>query len=354
MLGAMRGRWRWIVSLPLLAFPGPCTTFDGESPSEPDAGVDVDAAPPDATYLSLADAVSVCVLVGRCPTLQYSIGLSLGIPLDQKELPACVQMLAGKIPSSRRGLELQRGALARIVSKKDCGEALETLPVELIADQRCNIRRGCNNATEAVACDDSSGQLIGTINRCATDRGGPQCTTVTLPNDGGTYGVCSEGACTGTFVADAHCEGTKLVTCDPQFSKIKSTFDCAWVGLGCGKGSSDYATCLSPEMSAKCPGFGAADCFGDTMRYCISGDSQQSWSTFACAEVGASCEGGRFVDGGGVPPVCTPKDAECSPFDADIGACDASNVALCVDGKRLSFDCATLGKQCDRVAKGCQ
>src|SRR5881275_927490 len=77
----MRARWwRWLVSLPLLAIPGPCTTFDGDSPSAPDAGDDAaDAAPTPTSYLSLDDAVSVCSLVGRCQTLQYSIAVSLAI-----------------------------------------------------------------------------------------------------------------------------------------------------------------------------------------------------------------------------------------------------------------------------------
>lgn len=340
----------------MLAIPGPCTTFDGDAPSAPDAGgsADVDASPTATTYLSLDDAIAVCSLVARCPTLQYSIALSVAIPVDQHQFPACVQTLAGQIPASRLGIDLQRGALAGVVGKKDCGEALAALPVELLADDpRCVVGRACGSATTAVACNDSGTETLGTLNRCAPDLGGPSCSVVSLPNDGGSYAVCSEGACTGTFVADAHCEGTVLKTCDPTYSKIKTTFDCAWLGLGCGQGAQGYATCVSPESSAKCPGFNAADCAGDTMRYCVAAEAQPSWSTFACADVGATCRGGRFADGGGTPPICTPKDGECSPYDADMGACDGSRISLCVDGKRVSFDCATAQKQCDRTARAC-
>jgi hypothetical protein len=230
------------------------------------------------------------------------------------------------------------------------------LPVELVAnDARCNkVRHGCIDQSEAVACDDNGGgNILGTVSRCAVDLGGPQCTNVSLPNDGGTFGVCSEGACTGTFVPDSHCEGTVLKTCDPTYSKIKTTYDCAWLGLKCGKGTTSSATCVSPTTDAKCPGFGAADCSGDTARHCVATQSQQSWSTFACGEIGATCEGGRLSDGGGSPPICTPKNAECSPYDPDMGACEGSHISLCVDGKRVSFDCATQQKQCDPNARAC-
>ena len=82
---------RAFVSLPLLAIPGPCTTFDGESPSAPivDAGESdaTDASTPDVVplgpqpYLFLEDAVRACSLIARCPTLALSVGLSIAVPV---------------------------------------------------------------------------------------------------------------------------------------------------------------------------------------------------------------------------------------------------------------------------------
>ena len=44
-------------------------------------------------------------------------------------------------------------------------------------------------------------------------------------NDGGTFGVCSEGIC-DLKVGDAHCEGSVLVSCDPGYSKLRLRLDC--------------------------------------------------------------------------------------------------------------------------------
>src|SRR5687767_8265748 len=143
-------RWvvRALVALPLLAIPGPCTTFDGESPSSPaiDAGPDtVDAPFADVVplgpqpYLSIEDAARACSLVARCPTLPISIGLSLGVPVAPDQFATCVHFLASPIPPSRLGFDLQRSVLAKIAAAKDCKEALAAAPIELLygADPRC-------------------------------------------------------------------------------------------------------------------------------------------------------------------------------------------------------------------------
>jgi hypothetical protein len=354
-------RWRWLFSLSLLSIPGPCTTFDGDSASTPDAGDDgadaSDAAPAPSGYLTLDEAVSVCSLVVRCQTMQYSIGISLAIGVDARDFSACIQTLAGLVPPSRRGFALQQGALKKVAAETECGNALAQLPVELLAqDPRCGTGRGCYTPTSAVECSDSGagGELIGTLSRCAEGLGGPKCLAVQLPGDAGTAAVCAEGVCTSSTVTDYKCEGSVVHTCDPQYSTLEIKFDCAWVGLACGKGLKGIDTCVDPTSSDLCPGFGASDCSGDTARYCVAGESQQSWSRFACAEVGASCVGGRLIDGGGKPAICTPKNGECSPYAADIGACNGNVVSLCVDGKRMSYDCSKQGKQCDPGARGCQ
>jgi hypothetical protein len=355
----MRGtRWRWLfrLSLPALAIPGPCTTFDGDSPAPPDAAAD--AADADAgltSYLDFGDAIAVCSLVAKCPTLPYSIGLSLAIPLDSRYFGACMQMLAGRIPPSRRGLELQRGVLQQLVGKGTCNDALAAVPVELLADDtRCAAGHACLSATEAVSCDDGgTGQTFGSLSRCAATLGGPKCLSFTV--DGGTYALCAEGTCTDTH-DEAQCNGSTLVTCS-RTNGFRYSFDCAWVGLGCGTadgGGFPYTTCLAPDGDEACPGFNASDCLADSARYCVAVSASPAWSRFACADVGATCVGGRFADGG-APAICTPPPAssDCSPYDGDIGTCTDSTIALCVDGKRTDYDCATLGKQCDRNARAC-
>jgi hypothetical protein len=357
MLCAMRGRrWRWLFrfSLPALAIPGPCTTFNGDSPAPPDAGADVADAGV-LGYLVIDDAIAVCSLVAGCPTLPYSIGISLAVPVDSRYFGSCVQMLAGRIPPSRRGLELQRGVLQKIVGKRSCDEALAVLPVELLVDDtRCNVGNGCSN-NAAIACDDGgTGQKLGTLSRCAPGLGGPTCRS--FPVDASAYALCAEGPCTATH-SEAHCEADSLVTCDLA-NDFSLGFDCTWVGLGCGTadgGGFPYTTCLAPEDDARCPGFGASGCSGDSARYCVAVSSSPAWSRFACADVGASCVGGRFVDGGGTPAICSPAPAtaDCSPYDPDVGTCAGTIVALCVDGQRTTYDCAKLGKRCDPGARAC-
>jgi hypothetical protein len=350
------------MSLPLFAIPGPCTTFDGTpAPAAPQADAG-DAAASDAgdaapsgprPYLSIADAVKVCSLVERCPSLPYSIGLSLAVPIVQGQFVTCVHTLASPVPPSRLGFELQRGVLARIAAARTCQEALDATPTELLygADPRCPAAgspSGCRDGAHAVFCGDSG---YGTYSTCVSGHGGASCLEVDVPDGGGRFGVCGTGTC-DQAVPESRCEGTTVVTCDPRQYKLATAFDCAWLGLACGRVADTVFTCVTPGGDQRCPGFPIATCNGDEMRFCVASDAPR-WSTFECGEIGATCAGGMRQDGSGPPPFCLKKGAKCSPQDAELGGCAGSAIDLCVDGALTQFDCARVGKQCDRAARAC-
>jgi hypothetical protein len=346
------------MSIALGACFGPCTTFDGEAPR---AAVEAGAADAEAgtvdprAYLSLPDAVRVCSLVSRCPTLPYSIIISVGVPVFYEEFTACVDFLSTPIPPSRRGFELQRSVFRAIAEAEDggtrnCNVALSLMPVELIAeprtDPRCTpVGQGCSSSTTVIACGDSG---VGTLTRCAPSRGGPSC----VVPEGGALGECVEGECAGGGLPDTHCEGTVYTACDPRYSKTKSAFDCAWLGLTCGTRDFDagrYPTCITDTSGDRpCNAFGQTRCNNDVVELCMAG-AEYHLTTFDCGELALGCGGGGLQ----APAYCIPTDAECVPTEKDMGSCDGSKVTLCLRGRRTQFDCASVGLQCDSTAKAC-
>lgn len=368
MLRAMRERverarrilLRLVFATPLFAIPGPCTTFDGDSPRAEgtdagDAASDAgDAAPSGPRpYLSVDDAVRVCALVERCPSLPYSIELSLGVAVQAGRFGACVHALASPVPSSRLGFELQRGVLAKVATARTCQEALDATPTELLygADPRCPVgaQSGCHDPTHAVYCGDAG---YGTYSSCFDGHGGGSCLEIDVPDGGGKFGVCGTGPC-DEAVPESRCEGTVVFTCDPRQYKLATAFDCAWLGLACARVADTVFTCVTPGQSdLRCPAFGLAQCDGDVARLCSGGEVPR-WSTFACGDIGATCAGGMSDNGAGPPPFCLRKGADCSPLDAELGACVGTTIDLCVDGSLRRFDCASVGKQCDPVARAC-
>lgn len=359
-MSARRGKFvRWL-SLPLLAIPGPCTTFDGETAAVavadggPDGG---DAGAPDVApigpqpYLSTEDAARACSLVSRCPTLAISIGLSVGIPVAADQFASCVHFLASPIPPSRPGFDLQRGVLRKIAEAADCKQALEAAPTELLygADPRCPDGGGytsCYDDTHTVFCQ---GTMFGAFSTCAGTRGGEKCVTVDVP-DAGPVGICAKGAC-DAFVPDAFCEkGTILHTCDPRGSRVETVFDCGWVGLTCANGPEGYPTCLSPSETTSCTQYGQTRCEGGRLLFCM-GDQSAQWSAFDCGAVGAECVAGSAS--GTRLPLCLHRDAECSPLEVGTGTCTGSTISLCVDGRKTTFDCGSIAKRCDPQARAC-
>ncbi len=352
---------RVALSLPLFAVPGPCTTFDDEvarsaPPVVADAGAQ-DTSAADApvigprAYLSLDDAVRACALVARCPTLPVSIGLSIAVPVAPDQLATCVHFLASPVSPTRLGFARQQGVLQRVAAAKDCKEALAAMPTELLygADPRCNdagsAPSSCWDETHVLYC---GGDGFGVLYQCGDDRGGDKCLTYSTP-DAGTGAACATRTC-DAFVPDAFCEnGSILRACDPRGSKLETVFDCAWQGLTCALTSPASPDCVGAEDRTPCPRYGFAECSGDRVRFCTSGEPPQ-WSTFDCAAVGARCEG----SGGDTQrPFCIHRSAKCSPLDASVGTCSGTRISLCVDGESVSFDCATVGKTCDPGAKAC-
>jgi hypothetical protein len=326
-----------------------------------DAGVTdaTDSGAPDVTpigpqpYLSTEDAARVCSLVARCATLSYSIGLSMGIPVVGEQFATCVHFLASPIPPSRPGFDLQQGVLRKIAAAVSCKQALDATPTELLygADPRCpdgGAASTCYDDTHTVYCDGTNG--VGSYSTCSGTRGGEKCVEVQVP-DAGAVGICAKGAC-DAFVPEAFCEkGTILHTCDPRGYKVETVFDCGWLGLTCANGENGFPTCLSPTESTTCASYGETRCEDDRVLFCTGGETTSQWSSFACADVGATCVPGSAT--GTRPPFCLHREAECSPIEPGTGTCTGNEIDLCVDGRRVSFDCASIEKRCDPQAHAC-
>src|SRR5262249_6430319 len=155
-------------------------------------------------------------------------------------------------------------------------------------------------------------------------------------------------------IPDIRCDGTILRSCDPRTTKARTSFECGWLGLACGKGGGGYTTCITPggdlrDGGPECPVLGTTQCAGPTLRACTIWNEYQ-WTTFECGEVGASCRGGGIQ----VPAFCLPPGAECTPTDRDVGTCDEAGIVLCLGGSRITFDCSSVSLACDSAAKACR
>jgi hypothetical protein len=66
------------------------------------------------------------------------------------------------------------------------------------------------------------------------------------------------------------------------------------------------------------------------------------YGRFDCAAVGAVCKSN------GDAALCAFATDDCTPWDPDVDICDGDGhtIRVCVGGKRVSFDCASIGARC--------
>jgi len=328
-----------IVSFFAVGVGGSCTIFTGiQDLPPPDAGQEAGASPP--AYLPVADAARLCSLIFRCQDLPTSITSSSGVPVDPGNFSDCMTWLAGPIPPSRVGFSLQKALLECMAKATTCAGAAACGSFEQLAanDPRCadagadaGLDRCVDNGATVLVC---SGNFA---LHCSTPYFGPGSTCRLDLN--GLYWCASGDNCN----VQTSCLGSVLDYCGvdtinnmPAPTGLRFGINCGVVGNTCGLDPDSGADdCLTDGQYRACSGIDRR-CTGDVVEVC----NGSSISLFKCADLGAKC-----VDAQGTPR-CARSDDACTPFDANVNVCNGSMFHLCVGGKVVDFDCASIGKSC--------
>lgn len=281
-------------------------------------------------FLDLDDAVRACRWAFECPTLSRSIGMSLSVPLDTQSLSTCAHWLAGPVPDTRAGRPIQSQVLRCVALAPDCATASACAFVEALAedDERCSgpfagAEPYCDDVGTLVDCPESR------IHHCDSVRfqEGSECQTSPLG-----YSTCAFDDCgdAGAYFCAADIQ---LLCADTLLVGV----DCTTAGLVCGSSifcAADGESLLAEPCEEPA---GTTDCSGDVARVC----DESVRSHFRCGDLdGGSCEqsGGKGR--------CVLAESTCSPASVDTAACDGDRVSLCVAGRSVSFDCASVGLTC--------
>jgi hypothetical protein len=341
-----------------------CTVFDGvvaaegEESGAPDVfnnPVDGYVAPPDVAqpdqqnppvdgggscstadfttgYLSLDDAARVCAWVadGSCPNLSLSVIGSIAVPVgDGTNFSTCMHWLAGPVPPTHIGTNVQRTSLKCIAGATTCAAALKCLnwnydPGDPLCDGGAQQR--CVDQFTALRCDLSS------VFNCADPFYGQNATCGAEPIDAGGNLYCTHGPQSGN--CPGFCAGNTSEGC---VGNILEANDCDSTGLQCGTDDAGFVTCISPGL-ANCT-TGSIRCAGTTVFVC-SGDSFDSFETlFECGSQSEICLQGA-------DPRCVPSNPQCTTEDPNVNVCKGSILNVCVDGQPRCVDCSAIGKQC--------
>ena len=337
---------------------GSCTTFDGLVAKDLDAGsqadADADAGPPaSGAYLSLENGARLCALAFECPTLPASITISGSIPIDPVNFSLCMTWVAGPIPPGRVGLDVQRDMLACVAAGPTCEAGGKCLSLERFdpGDPRCDTidagsgsggaggagggSTGTGSALDFCSADDTSVLHCGpspVAIHCDVAYFGPG-TSCLLGDNGEIW--CSSGENCGISPS---CSGSILEYCGGT-TNLKFSINCLAIGNTCGvdppSGSYD---CLTDGTLRLCDTLSAV-CAGDVVEVC----DQDTTSLFKCAELGGTCNDDQGA------AYCARADDECTPYDINVNVCDGTNIKLCVGGRRVSVDCASIDRTCTTV-----
>ncbi|HVY49875.1 MAG TPA: hypothetical protein VHB21_28465 [Minicystis sp.] len=292
-------------------------------------------------YLSTSDAARLCGMAQDCPQLSASLVASFGLPvaratgtsttavLSQSE---CISWLAGPLPPSRTGFDVQQPLLRGMARAADCTKAAALAPVEFFVaagDPRCT-GEACT-ATDAIRCaagigvDSHCDSDLYLESRCLSGKNAahtPQC--------GFEYcGVGAQFQCTAGDAAEY---------CDEK-TQIHQHVNCACSGLDCDgtTGVCKNPTSTGPEACGNDVGtrLGVVQCATTgTPDLEICDDSL--WIRFDCQALGGHC--------GEDPSLvarCVFDDAACQPGDGDVDLCATDGVTLhaCLDGRKVDVSC---------------
>lgn len=332
-----------------------CTTFDdavflpdlrsgtapnagpGTPPASPlgDAGPSASEPPP--TYLAIEDAANLCTMVNRCQELTKSIFRSVGVPVSPSNYSDCMTWLAGPIPPTRIGMAIQTSVLSCMAKAQTCQEAGACGALEQFGpnDPRCADAtpgaaptRCADNGATAIRCN------FGNAVHCDNAFFGPGSTCAIAPDGSG---VCvASPTCAG---AEA-CLGSVLDRCTNL--GVRVDVDCAMLGLSCGQNPKGAGlSCLANGERLSCTGI-SAQCVGDVVQVC----NNEVISPFNCGELGGRCASPQGT------PRCVRDDDACTPYDKGVNACDGDRIHLCISGRPVDFDCASVGLTCQTPTDG--
>ncbi|HTQ48728.1 MAG TPA: hypothetical protein VMI75_38485 [Polyangiaceae bacterium] len=334
-----------------------CTTFDGvtvppaqdasveatpdvlggddasEDTSSGETGDDGTAGP--AGFLSIDDAARLCSLAFQCdPYLSSSALTAMAVPIDPVNYSLCMHWMAAPIPQDRVGLAVQQQALQCIAGAKTCAQAGSCLSLENVApnDPRC----GDASPDAGDYCGDEGGTVFRCSQRYLLHCGsayyapGSQC----MVDVDGTHWCALGNNCS----VQNSCIGTINDYCG-NGSVLEFGINCAYNGYTCGMAVNDdsgITGCYTGDMDLQCSSPGTT-CSGKTLQVCDG----YNLSEFDCAALGDTCS-----TQGGSGAICVSSSDTCTPYDSSENKCTGNTISLCIGGKQVAFDCASLGMTC--------
>ncbi len=313
-----RGRKLFVPALLLVGLVGyGCTVFDGLT--VPPTKI------PHSGYLPVDDAVRTCRHVHDCPLLSPAIARSIGVPTSRLQFSTCLSWIAGPLPGTRFGLDVQAAMLECIARADGCGAALECAYLEPLGpeDPRCFGVVGDQCLPGGILLDCTTE----IAERCRTPYhgAGSECQ---LGLSGA--GRCALSACVQDNTSPPRCTSGVYVRCDPA-ANLRVAQDCNTVGLTCPEGAEGAdAQCATEDGVFPCDEPGRATCAPDGTRVRVCDGALAS--EFDCTAMDGRCSdekaGGR----------CVRTNDSCTPDATGIDTCQGNIISLCIGGERVIFD----------------
>ena len=280
-------------------------------------------------FASLDSAVKLCEAIATCPQLAQSLQFVMGLPVQQGNFSACVDLFAGPRPVSNAPTASQLSMLEQVLAAKTCAAQLQTLPYEVLADSSplcadggayCVPSPADSGTTDTVSCGE------GILYHCASSGfvPGSVCDTVAL--DCVTPQPCGAGAT---------CQGVFQRSCDPTEARDggRPSEDCSLFGATCDS----VLGCATGGRPATCNTAAPFACSGSIITACIATNAE----TIECPELGATCDDSQAYAFCALPGGCTP-------FSAGVNTCasDGTTITLCIGGALQTYNCADAGLAC--------
>lgn len=171
---------------------------------------------------------------------------------------------------------------------------------------------------------------------------GQTCTTLdTTTNEGACTGAAAK-ACTGA----SRCDGTSAVVCAKPGGGVQRDvgLDCASVGAGrCTSSLANGPGCVPGDDAESCTSEeGQLACSGGRVQTCIDGRKL----TVDCVTLGLGCVPQPARGAWDYASWCrTPADASTCDTELDADRCEGTKLVTCRRGVPATVDCASLGLQ---------
>lgn len=288
-----------------------------------------DGAPYPSFFTNIDQAVQLCNDVATCTQLAPSLQFVMGLPVQQGNFSACVDLFAGPRPPANEPTASQLAMLQQVLAATTCAAQLDVLPYEVLADNSslcadagayCVPSPTKTGTTDTVSCDE------GILYHCASSGfvAGSNCDTVAL--DCVTPNPCGAGAA---------CDGVFQRSCDPTEARDggQPSEDCSLFGATCD----DVLGCALDGRPATCNTAAPFACSGASITACIATNAE----TVDCPGLGATCDDSHSYAFCALPGGCTP-------FSDGVNQCasDGTTISLCVGGVNGSYNCANVGLVC--------